>query len=543
MLRVSRLAILSAGSLLLSCTPSPPPPPVAPTPEAPPGERRIAVVVIVPPAFEKSDDPRTDLGALVTALFETGLADVTAVVPIVEGAPAAGTFRSPRAQPDLRLEPRLELDKETIELRVSSCVPAGPCSVLTASAPRKEIWRATSAILPSVAKALDLPVTKFNQDAWSKPLSKDDYAVTMTGRSAAVVYGLKDPPDESARGDRKKDPVARALFIDPKNALAHWLAGRRYLAEGDPRAARISFQIACAAESGRTAFCAAEAMMLTEIRSGEIAWSVWSKIPGKELRFALPRARAAYMADKYDDALAILDALPEPLKSESESLELRVRIADAQGATDQYDELLARWQSAAPDEPEPVRRRLRLRLAEGKLEEALAFTTELSLRKAEAEAKRFELALAIAMKDYARAEAAAMALASPDVAARIRARAALEADPDSVPIEIATAEDVDAVIVRAEVALNTNQIENAVELAKSLLREQPWLPEALHVLARAEAKRGDLIAARKAFDRLVLAEPELARTLAESLVLPEVPDAGFIEAPDAAANDAEVDAG
>ncbi|MBI2373752.1 MAG: hypothetical protein HYV07_07125 [Deltaproteobacteria bacterium] len=524
MFRAISTAILFAGSLALSsCAPEPAPqPPAVPTPP-PPGETRIAVVVIVPPTFEKHDDPRVDVAGLVTALLETGLADVTAVVPVVEGAHTAGTFRSPRARPDLRVEPKIELVRDTLELTILSCEPAGSCTVLKRSVPKQTPWTATQPILSTIAETLSLPVPDEVEAAWGRPLSKDAYAVTIAGRSAAVVYGMKAPPSGEARGDRRKDPVARAVFIDPKNALAHWLAGRRFLEEGDPRAARISFQAACGAEPRRISYCAAEAMMLTEIKSGDVAWSVWSKIPGKELRFALPRARAAFMAGRFDDALDILDGLPEDLKSASATLELRVRIADAQGATDSYDELLVRWTAAAPEDPEPVRRRLRLRLAEGKLPEALALTTDLAARNSEAEAKRFEVALSLAMQDYARAALAAEALGDAEIAGRIRARGALEADPTIVPPELTTAEDLDAVMVRAEVALGNGQPDEALALAESVLVKTPWVPEALEIQARAQAAIGDREAFARSIEKLRLADPERARSLDGIVLAPPRP--------------------
>lgn len=185
------------------------------------------------------------------------------------------------------------------------------------------------------------------------------------------------------------------------------------------------------------------------------------------------------------EAEEILAALAEPEASLPEVLAVRVDALDALGHRDQpeHDALLARWAEVAPQDPEPVRRRMLSRVREGRYSDALTLAEALRARGGAAEVERTVVALQSAMGQDELAAKLAMEAGDAELAARLRARAA--PDPAARAAALAEVPGALAAARRAEALLAAGQEEEALALAETTLRSHPWLPEALDAQAQA----------------------------------------------------------
>jgi tetratricopeptide (TPR) repeat protein len=453
-----------------------------------------------------------ELNGLFTALVESGLADLADVAPMVGHLdPSPGLSGRLLDQSELwtgRLG--LSADAGVIHYGLLLCDPDELCTDLEADGTREDPAAAVAVLLQGAADALGRPPLADAETTWAMPQSADAYALLVCGRGAATFYGIRPPVSPENRGDDRRDPMARAVFIDPAMPVGWWIVGRDRALFEEWGPAREAFTRAAIARPTSVLMQADEAAALAEGGKWEAAWQAWEQVQEKapdDLRFAVPRARAALAAGKIPESLAILDALPPAFQGERNVAEMRVAIAEATGASSNYDDLLARWQSAAPHEPEPVRRRITLRIRDGRYQEALDLARELEARGEAAEASRLTIALSVGLGQLDVAATRADGLGWADQAARLRARAALEADPAAADVTDGLVDPV-ALVVGGEAALAAGNPQQALDRATLALADDPWLPEGLDVEARALdalGRHGEADAARA---RLRASEPD-----------------------------------
>ena len=283
--------------------------------------------------------------------------------------------------------------------------------------------------------------------------------------------------------------------------LAWWMVGRFRAARGEWGLAREAFTRAAIDRPQSVAFKADEASALLHHDRAAQAHAAWAAVQERspdDPRFAAQRARAALAAREIPAVLAVLDGLGKRYQNERTVAELRVRVAEATGESSNYDELLERWQEAAPNEAEPVRRRIGLREDDGRYDEALALCADLDARGATHEAGRLAVAFLIGLGRLSEAAERADAIGDVDVAARIRTRAALEATPDALPAYAATLDDPYATVALGEALLARGDAAGAVRAADRVLAANAWQPEALDLRARASGDAATFAALRRA---------------------------------------------
>ena len=457
-----------------------------------------------------------ELAGLYLALVESGLVElpgVTAVVDGVDPSPGVASAVSTGGE-HWRALLALVPDGEGVRYGLLLCDPQNNCLNHESYGDRQRPWSATAELLAEVADALGRPATPAVMDGWARPQSADGYAVLVAGRSAAVFYGIRPPVSPEDYGDNRRDPVERAVFLDPSMPIAWWTHGRRDWINGDARAAREAFTRARIARPESVLWQADEAAALGMQGRWEESWAAWEPIQERspdDPRFAVARASSALKAEKVQQALAILDALPPAAQTETAVAEMRVAIAEVTGQSSNYDELLARWQEAAPADPEPVRRRIAVRIDEGRWAEGLELTDELSRRGAQVESHQLAMSLALGSGELDRAGQEAAALHSTVLEDKIRFRTIAEGDPSALTAEFDPSADPYASLVYAEARLASGDATGALQMATAVLQDRQWCPEAWDVVARAQraqGKEGEAVAAERQRD---WADPDFAR--------------------------------
>lgn len=450
-----------------------------------------------------------ELVGLLTVLVELGLCDLPGVVALVAGAPPPpGQGRTLGFQ-ETRWTGGLEVRavEDAVTLDLTLCDPAQACSTWSESGSRALPQEIVAPLLGEAAVHLGREPGQLVRERWGLPVSKDDYAVLLTGRAAATAYGQHPAASPALVGHKRQDPVTRAAFVDPFAAPAAWVVSRRDADLGELNRALDVLPRAQAARPESVQLAADEAAILAALGRDEPARRSWQAVrlraPG-DARYVLPLAEAELATGSPDVAGDILDTLPRGAEGHPDVVALRVAIADAGGEAE--DELLARWQEAAPEDPEPVRRRLALRAREQAWAEAMELAEELGRRGAVDEARRLELPLALALGDPARAEEAARALGREDTASRIARARAHGAGPTSCP----TKGEADRVTRRAcaASALQAGELELARATLAAVLAEAPWDPDALALLLAAQRRAGETDAAGLTRSRLAQADPD-----------------------------------
>ncbi|MBM4393875.1 MAG: hypothetical protein FJ090_22335, partial [Deltaproteobacteria bacterium] len=337
--------------------------------EAAPGKSEkepvVATEVRLPVLTVARSFPRdAEFRGLVTLAVELGLADMPGVVPVIPGDSASATFLLSRPIPRRQVDARLLArgDEKALELELELCVPGGSCASTLASCTREAPWAAIGKLLDGAAATLGAEVSETTRAAWAVPGSKDAYAEMMTGRAAAQLYGLL-PPSLSP-GDRKDDPVTRAVFLDPGQPLAQWTRARWEMATtvdgGKASEALAKAQLIRPTSPLLLADQASLAGLTARAAESVLAWESLAAL-GDDPRWIEPLARAYLAVDRPREALAALDRLPAEARWDARVAELRVAATEATGATE-LDPLLARWQDVAATNPEPVRRRVAARV-------------------------------------------------------------------------------------------------------------------------------------------------------------------------------------
>lgn len=500
---------LLAGALIGVATPAAPPteavalPPVPDLPAETPWVTPRAVHIVMPSVPDHRWGPETTGHVLL--LTEAALGDLPGVLPQVGAEPPRPGFLGslPADGAPWTLSLVLEHGDETLSLSLALCDPDGPCTEAAGVGSRVGPEPLVGELVAAIAPALGAPPEAADTLAARAPETTDPYAALMLGRAAAVLYGLHPAAEGDAIGDPRRDPVARAVFVDARMPSA-WEVVSRWAR--DPAQRARAAQLAWEREPERTVRRADLGQARLALGSPAEAWAPWadgSEGLARDLRVALPRARAALAAGEAEVAGAVLDALGPRFPGHAEVVELRVAVAEARQRVD--DDLLAAWQVADPEDPEPVRRRIARRLVDDDHVGALGLVTELARRGAGEEAGRLELALANDLEQYDRAAEAARTLGFADAASRLEAVG--RRDPDARIAGLSGATSPEAHLVRAWALVDAGRPVEAREVAERLLRVRPHWPEALHLSAVARGRAGDVEGAAVARAQLLHADP------------------------------------
>lgn len=482
-----------AIQLLFACAAAPAPAPVgpAPTPAALPVQTGTLIeVVVTPPVALGRFRWEAEVEGLATALLESGLSELPGVVARVATVPPPPGLATPLRTGVETWTATLFVgdDPSYLGFDVTLCDPLGACATQRATGSRDVVGEPIADLLGWAAGILGREPLPATVEGWRAPVSMDPYAVLVCGRSASTFYGILPPVPPERIGDKGADPITKAVYLDPGMGLAQWLLGRREAGLGEWFDARVAFTGATLSRPSSALYLADEAAALTADEHPDGALLTWTALgeawPG-DPRFQLPLARTALAAEQPRVAERVVHDLSAPFLDEPPVVELAVRIADAVGPDDDYDELLARWADAAPDEPEPVRRRINLRIRASRLDDAWELLPELASRGVTEEAARLTMALGVGTGRWKEAAAAASQLGLSDQAARISARGALEADPTVEPPMLDALADPWAKVAAGKIRFARKDAAGALLAADGALAMRRWMPEALALRAGA----------------------------------------------------------
>ncbi len=484
------------------------------SPEVEPEPLPILEVRLAPARVPADVAHREETSGLLTVLVEMGLADLQGVIPLVEGTPAAPGLADPvRSLGQTWTGAITVFGSDPLQLNLELCSKPEVCTVSRGEGPLAEPWKAVAQVLDGAVAALGRPASLPGApDDWRRPLSNDPYAVLLAGRAAAVLYGILPPPPEEDLGDRRKDPIVRAVYVDPHDAPAAWVLIRREAARGQFASAQEAFERALEARPSSLALLgdqAAISALAAKPATALDAWLAMSARTPRDLRFRLPLARAHVRNQQIAEASAVLDHLPGWAQDERAVVEMRVAIADAAGNVVAGDALLARWQAAAADDPEPIRRRIALRVSERQYAAALDLIDELAATGAPEEAGGLEMTLSLGVDDLERADRAARDLGLDDVAHRIAVRRTIGGDPAATLAAIGTSRDRWERLTRAQALLASGEAAKALAELEPVLDEAPYQPEALALqIACLEGLHRPAVIPRA---RLAWADPDAPR--------------------------------
>jgi tetratricopeptide (TPR) repeat protein len=454
-------------------------------------EAVIAVpeVTVRPPSLvaiaQLVDVPATrfspEVAGSLLAHLEAGLGDLEGVIPDVAGVPRAPGFEGrPLFDTELwTLQPSLRVDGAAWLAEIELCGETGSCFSFRAPLDREDPAPGLGDLLHQISDAMGRPPVPGTASAWRSPPSRDTYATLLEGRGAAVYYGLLEPPS-APEGDPRRDPIQRAVLVDPQMAVAGWVLGRRELERERPRIARLVMERAAGRRPQSVVLTAAIARAAEaegHLREAERRWKeIDAREPGA-LRFALARARLAVIAGRLQDAEELLDTLPERYQRSSPVLAIRAELLDRRGAA-VLDDLLLAWQEASLVDPEPVRRRIMARVKERLYDDALTLTPLLATRGDAAEADRLDLALYLAKRDFDGALPAARRVAPPEVLRRV------EAMGERGSLSSLDPEDPEEALVLLGDHLSSGRLDEASKLVDRWARELRL--DARYLLLRAE---------------------------------------------------------
>ncbi|MCB9695385.1 MAG: tetratricopeptide repeat protein [Alphaproteobacteria bacterium] len=507
-------------SVLQGC--APPAEPVFPHPDlsshAPVGatgeEVHLPPIVLhlTPPTPSSAFRWETETAGLATVMLEVGLSEIDGVVVEVDGHERSPGTRMLVGTPE-RWTGRVALgsDPNALDVELELCRPDGlRCTSTSATGTREDPQKAVPELLRFASSELGRGPAAGTFGQWSLPISGDTYAVLICGRSAATWYGLLPAPTPDQL-DTTRDAIARAVLIDPSMAIGQWLLGRR---EAEEEHWSEALQALTSAREGRPfqpVFLADQAAALAgsgKLAAAADAWDGIVELTPQDARFRLARAHALLDARRLDDARAAIDRLLADWSADPGVAEARVALADAAGEVEGTDELLRHWANTDPMAPEPVRRRIQLRVRDGRYQEAWDMLAELRRREAFLLADGFTVPLGVALGRWNDAAEAAARTGRPDVAARIRARRDLAADP-AHPVEglLDWDRSPEARVAMGRAALLAGQPSEAAERVEEAARRAPWSPDVLALQADTLAALGRAEPAQATRRRLAAIEP------------------------------------
>jgi len=454
-----------------------------------------------------------EIGGLVVALYETGLGDLTGVVPHYDrqGPPPGIDRWLTGGSEHWRARFSLSYERDTVQVVLRLCPTRGACRAASAAGPRESPEGAVTELLVWSAGQLGVPVPAGMVEVWSRPLSSDRYAVLILGRAASTWYGILPSIEPEERGVPSKDPLTRAVLIDPSMAMAHYFLARRALDMGRSDVAARTFERARTNSPERLLLDAAVAAAVAS-SSSEAAVEArkrWDDLDARwpaDSRFAIPRLESYLASGMATEAKTLLKELPNRFDADPSIARLRVEIAEALGPGPDYEQLVAAWAAVAAYDPEPVRRHIALRLRAGRLEEAFELLAQLEARGAATEAKQMTIALGAEIGRFEEAAKQAAVMGSDTLAERLRVRAALERSPADIPPQLARAKDHDARLLVAKLRAS-RQPEQALADVRSVLRENRFRAEAIALEVMLLERLGRRDEAVQARERLQFADP------------------------------------
>lgn len=465
--------------LLPPCFEAPPAPEAGP--EEPPWvevvELRLGPVE-VQPTVARPDETQ----GLVLALLERRLGELEGVLPRVEGVEVrpALALAVPAAEV-WTLQARVEGQGEAIELWARLCDPTERCQ--ERRSPAERVWPgpATAATVAWVGATLGRRFLGSTQ-AWPRRESRDDYALLILGRAGATAFGLRPPVDEAERGDPRRDPLARAVFLDPTMATGWYLRARSPLS-GPPETRRAHAERSSRQEPDDPlllADAAALALAAGEAERALLGFEGMMRVAPQDLRFPLALAEAGLLAHEPGITRRALARLREVPAADSSRLSLEVRLNEQTGELSpaELDQRLAEWAVVDALNAEPVQRRVDLKVRQRELEAALALIPELKARAPGAATERQELALNLALRRFSEAAALAQGLGEGEIALDLQAVQALDRPAEAAAV-LAAGPRLGQSLARGALLLRAGEAADAATLADGLLAADPWQPDAL----------------------------------------------------------------
>lgn len=477
-----------------------------------------------------------EVAGLVVGLFETGLADVNTLVPHYEGhSPPPGIDRWLTAESQhWRARLSFAHEAESVRIVLRLCPETGACKGASATGPRDAPEGAVTQLLVWTTAAIGAPVPAGMVETWSRPLSKDRYAVLILGRGAATVYGILDPVEPDDRGVPSDDPLTRAMLIDPTLAIAQYLLGCRSYELGRYDAAARSFERAQQLSPDRFVFQVAGAAATSGLGQWSEARKQWDALDASwpaDSRFATPRIESYLSSGAVEEAGPLLDELPDRYAGDPTVARLRVQVAEAVGPGPNFEKLVEAWEAAAAFDPEPVRKHISLRLRDGRLAEAFELINKLEDRGAATEAQQLMVALGAELGRYDEAAKQAAKMGSDELSEKLKLRAALTRNPRDVPAQLGKILDPDSRLLLAKLQASRDP-ELALAQVRAVLHQQPNRAEAIALEIRVLEKLGREDQAVSAREKLQFVDPAFGsgpRTVAGSTSTGSQPQASLPE--------------
>jgi tetratricopeptide (TPR) repeat protein len=450
-----------------------------------PDIRTLVVDITLPPA--PGGRRATERVGLALALLELGLTEIPGVVPRMGETPVSLGLQDVLWETAEIWTAGIEITVDPWEIQWSLCDEEGECALSRSSAgsPTKPA-AAVGEVLDAVATQTGRAPHPDLHQRWVEDLAtEDDYTVLVAGRAGASFYGLLPPIPEQDWGNSQRDPVAKARLLDPTLAPIAWLASRRALAGAKDRTALPLLENARAARPGSPvldADLAAAHALAGRYGAAQRAWQAIDDAYPAEPRFHMPSARAALMAGDPKVGLTHVIDLPERDQRTHDVALLRVALADAlhSGGQD-LDAVLAGWQATDPNNPEPVQRRIRLRIALQDYAGALGMVSLLRDRATMDEADKLEVALLASLGRFNDAADIADSRGDEQTAVRLRARA------NDTPAHLLTDPHPAAVRWLARDAFEWGDYTSALTLSDAALRTDQHNTASLRM--RADALR------------------------------------------------------
>jgi hypothetical protein len=476
----------------LGCTeknrPAQAPVAVAPPPSV---ERAIAPVAVelVPELGAARIPLERELLGVSAALLELSLADLPEVIPRIQGLPPAPSLADAFDLIAERWTATLRLARATdgsTRLEARLCDSAQACTELSEVLFADDPSSAAARVAAGIAAGLGRPPSAEMLARWVRPVSPDRYGTIVCGRGAAKMVGLSPPVPQELWGDRRADPLTRAIWIDPDLSLCHWLIARRAAAFELSTVARAAMERAVAIDKGRLVFWMDRAALYASREGRRLALGSWETagVRAHETRFRIGRARTLLGMGDAREASNELRGLPAAWSDALSAVLLRIQVASAGVAGENLDALLARWQQLSPLDPEPVRRRIALRIRESRHLEALELVKALRRVDHSGQASELAIALAVAARRLDDAATRARDAGSQELAALLDARRHLEADPLRMPSALKSAKGPGAALARARLHLQAGRIDQALREAETV-QSGALLPDALALRVQA----------------------------------------------------------
>lgn len=453
---------------------------------------------------------RDETRGLLTALYERRLGAIHGVIPVVDGVEPRPGLRhavEPAERWTLSIQAGGRGDELALELTL--CDPTGDCEVERKAADRTHPAPAITDTVRRVASNMDRRV--LGQPAtWTVRETADDYALLMVGRAAAIVYGQRPPVPPEDAGNNRKDPLARAVYLDPAMATAWFLRSRTAL--GGTEGQRLAAAQRASSQDPDDPLLVADAaaLALADGQADEAlrGFEAMRRLAPDDLRFAVGLAEAALLANEPEVARRAAARLRYVSAADAERLSVEVRLAEAQGQVEPitHDALLLEWQVADPTDPAPVQRRIDQRVALGDFASALDLVPELYARAPTPQTQSIELSLAAATNSWAQAATVAAELGERELGLRLQALE-LRAEPARAARLLEGLDAPDARLARAVLLLEAGEPALALASVEPVLVSNPYRAVALDLHQQALERLGRIAEAQESRARLVAVDP------------------------------------